>query len=289
MTTGLLMRRSLTAVVVAVIGLGLTTLPAAADVAGSSHSRDVRTPGLDKCGPAPAPVATAVSAHPLRDWRQCVRAAQKAQKANDRCVIAQKRADRAAKRAAALAGKHGPKPVKAAKRAAVTAKRAKKLCALVVPVVPQPGKPPTTPVQGFVPLAPAAPPVTPALPVAPPVVVAPVAPSVAAPIVPAPGSASNSATTSGARASGAASAARAPRALGELRATGRDTRLPFSISSRDSRIPAALAPVVAPKANFPLLLMILLLVGFLFVQRWIDRGDPKLAIASAPDRDLVFE
>lgn len=282
MTIGRIVRCLLTAMVVAVIGLGLSVLPAAADVVASSHSGAARTPGLDKCGPAPAPVATAVSAHPLRDWRHCVRAAQKAQKARDRCDVAKIVANRAAKRAAALAGKHGVKAVRAAKRAAVTKKRAERLCTLAA-AIPEPVRPPSTPGQGFVP-PPVVPPVTPVPPV-----VAPVTPPVAVPVVPAPRSRSNSATTSGARTSGAASAARAPLALGELRAVGRDSRLPFAISSRDSRIPAAILPVVAPKATFPLLLMILLLVGFLFVQRWIDRGDPKLAGASAPDRDLQFE
>ncbi|MDQ6875729.1 MAG: hypothetical protein M3042_11800 [Actinomycetota bacterium] len=45
----------------------------------------------------------------------------------------------------------------------------------------------------------------------------------------------------------------------------------------------------AGQAAFPLLLL-LVLGGFLLVQRWIDRGDPKLADSSSwPEPDLRFE
>ncbi|MDP9241419.1 MAG: hypothetical protein M3O55_12400 [Actinomycetota bacterium] len=44
----------------------------------------------------------------------------------------------------------------------------------------------------------------------------------------------------------------------------------------------------AALATFPLLLIVLMLVGFTLVQRLIDRGDPKLASNAKPDPLLPF-
>lgn len=291
MTIGRIVRRLLTASVVAVIGIGLSALPATADVRNASvgaHQTGVHSAAPIKCTTA-SPTDTR---HAKAERRRCALQNQRAEKTRDRrCMLAQKKADRLAKRAAGLTGQPA---VRAAKRAALAQKRAKRLCALAGPAHPQPPKPATPPGQGVIPpvtpIAPGPPPVLPVEPVVP----APVAPPTTAPVAPVTGAGgattSNSAMTSAARKSRAASLARASVArANKLRATARDSGLPFVISSRDSRIPLTLMPAVTPKATFPLGLMVLLLSGFLFVQRWIDRGDPKLATASGPDRDLPFE
>lgn len=290
------MRLALATLTVTVIGLGLAATPANAE-APRSPDRQRSTPPSNaqenNCSTIPPPATK--GAKKSKSSSRGKRGSKGIDRPPRCCAWSPKRGD-LARTCCARAGKHGnrarccawsprqadrahQRPGRACKpadRADRAEQRDKKRAGSTAPGFVASSGQPTTPVPA---------PESTGQPVEPVAVLIPAATSA----VPAIGG--NSSTATAARSGGTRAGARRTVAtvIRPKTATRQQVVVALPpVSTRDSRIPGAIL-AVTPQTSFPLF-MLVLLVGFLFGQRWIDRGDPKLAKAAlARDRDLRFK